>query len=230
MRGKTLLAIVSGTVLIAMPTRAALVLDYAFGSSAQAGPSLEASGITAGQFTAHGSLVGAGSGWDSTHGIPAGSFTSVGWPTSQNSANFVSFSFNVDATHELDLSNLSWVNLPTASLTAHSPLALGVFAKVGTDPTISLGTVIIGPANSWNAESISLSSFTGLQNIEGKTVTFAFFGGASTSATLPIRFDNVEVRGTLTAVPEPSTILAGMLLLLPLGLSSFRILRKAQTV
>jgi len=36
--------------------------------------------------------------------------------------------------------------------------------------------------------------------------------------------------GTLTAVPEPSTMIAGALLLLPIGASTLRMLRKRQAV
>jgi hypothetical protein len=70
-----------------------------------------------------------------------------------------------------------------------------------------------------------------LQNIHNETVTFAFVaGGAGTSAGQYLSFDNVELRGALTAVPEPTTLIAGALLLLPLGVSTVRILRRRSLV
>jgi choice-of-anchor C domain-containing protein len=57
---------------------------------------------------------------------------------------------------------------------------------------------------------------------------------ADASATLPdgspTAFGAVIGDVSLTAVPEPSTVFAGVLLLLPLGVSAIRVLRRDRTV
>ena len=48
------------------------------------------------------------------------------------------------------------------------------------------------------------------------------FAGVSANNRAYVGLDNVS----LTAVPEPTTMIAGALLLLPLGVSTLRLLRK----
>ena len=68
-------------------------------------------------------------------------------------------------------------------------------------------------------------------------LTFQFSGISPTltslyagTGTTPASYSGAISSATLSAVPEPSTILAGALLLLPLGISAARVLRKHKQV
>jgi len=87
-------------------------------------------------------------------------------------------------------------------------------------------------------------SFVGAPNLGSWSSSFAVSSGfVSGLNTLTFEVDNVdngltygnptglrvEMSGTASAVPEPSTILAGVSMLLPFGASTLRMLRKKQT-
>ncbi len=61
-----------------------------------------------------------------------------------------------------------------------------------------------------------------------KEATRATWSGGGWSFA-PIAVDDPYLRSSPTVVPEPATILAGAMLLLPFGMSTLRILRKART-
>jgi hypothetical protein len=57
--------------------------------------------------------------------------------------------------------------------------------------------------------------------------TLGFDSVVATSSQYAFEFDNVAY--SATPVPEPTTMIAGALLLLPFGASTIRFLRKART-
>ncbi len=66
---------------------------------------------------------------------------------------------------------------------------------------------------------------TGFEFVAGGTNATLSFLATTPGSDNVILLDNVS----LTAVPEPATVLAGMLLLLPLGTSAYRIIRNSRT-
>ena len=90
-----------------------------------------------------------------------------------------------------------------------------------------------------NTDYISVSSSVSLASILGTTYNgvefgdmqvlraYADFGAATGSGTVSGSVDINSI--TVSAVPEPTTMIAGALLLLPFGASTIRLLRKTRT-
>jgi hypothetical protein len=113
------------------------------------------------------------------------------------------------------------------------------FTTFGTDYS---GTVMTSSSSSGGAgDSVGSGWDYVIAKYDGKNAGYILFylgGQAATLPQYPADFwtSNTSQYGisgwtafnTQTAVPEPSTIVAGALLLLPLGVSAVRILRKGQ--
>jgi hypothetical protein len=90
-------------------------------------------------------------------------------------------------------------------------------------------------ANANNLGTFTVSSIPGINNWETFGVSFtansestalSFTGASPVYGLEYIGLDNVNV--AVTAIPEPATMLAGAMLLLPFGVSTLRILRQRQ--
>ncbi len=106
---------------------------------------------------------------------------------------------------------------PTSFQLAYSTDGLS-FTEFGSAYTVAAG--------SWTSyNNIDLSVITGLDN--QATAYIRLINESSVAGSGTDRVDNFTVSGTQSAaaVPEPSTCLAGALVLLPFGVSTFRVLR-----
>jgi hypothetical protein len=95
--------------------------------------------------------------------------------------------------------------------------------RSGVDPTSGTMAVI------WDGNTINLAPTSSAMTLYTATVTAnghdtLEFDGTGTSDSYGAILDDVS----LTAVPEPTTIVAGALMLLPLGVSAMRIMRKSR--
>jgi hypothetical protein len=77
----------------------------------------------------------------------------------------------------------------------------------------------LGNGNPWTTYTDALGQ---AGNLEVTSITFAVDGGWSTG------YQNVTLDSINATVPEPSTYIAGLALLFPLGWSAFRMTRKAR--
>jgi hypothetical protein len=107
---------------------------------------------------------------------------------------------------------------------------------------VSPGTPWIGSAFSLQASGGVLVNYSGASDVlpgVPTVITYSFTADANTS-TLTFMdtslfdsnagwIDNVNLTHVLTPVPEPTTMVAGALLLLPFGASTLRMLRRKQT-
>lgn len=158
-----------------------------------------------------------------------------------------------------DISGLSMYLENTSSSSANVTISIATYNPVlqtyGTATT--LGTILV-PSSTKQVDSITLSDTT-YDLIGGTDYALEFQGTGSmdipftTAGSLPTVMSSVTPDASLvgfgivsspppysgyemgfevdfTPVPEPSTYVAGALLLLPLGVSALRILRKRQAV
>jgi hypothetical protein len=89
--------------------------------------------------------------------------------------------------------------------------------------TVSVDSIVVGTLNPYSGQSLTPQSMN-ISLVSGNhTLAFTAAGVSGNDETAFI--DNVSV----SAVPEPTTMVAGALLLLPFGMSTLRILRKSRT-
>jgi hypothetical protein len=101
-----------------------------------------------------------------------------------------------------------------------------------TDVHVLVNSVVQFTAfvNGYGSGSSIPSSFSSTFTLSaGETVDFAvgYNGGSGQDANGPnFYYDSTRLQATVSAVPEPTTMIAGALLLLPFGASTLRILRR----
>jgi hypothetical protein len=90
------------------------------------------------------------------------------------------------------------------------------------------GTATVLPPGLPNGDLQLSGSSTGTQNPGGAFIVGWLPNGTSSSATEQVVYDNTTITGAWVPVPEPATMIAGALLLLPFGVSTLR-MRKTRT-
>jgi hypothetical protein len=102
-------------------------------------------------------------------------------------------------------------------------VAAGWTSLPGVGANSSTASISDGPVSSL----LFSTTFTGTPaDLPEELITFQFFNASSLVANFTLQWNGSE----FDSVPEPTTIIAGSLLLLPLGMSMLRILRKQQIV
>jgi hypothetical protein len=220
-------ALVAGAALSATVTEASLSfanlpgssITFAGGSSAASGSSFTINGTATPDAT-----LGANEQWQVTSGSTAylGAFTGVttwnygavsGPVGGTESANVTTpggqFTLDDLANHAV-VGNINWITISTyyasGSLNSAALINISGMTYGGSDPVLQ--ALVNGGSGSI---TLSFSFATGLDLL------------ALTTSATP---NSDSYAGSIAAVPEPTTVLAGALLLLPLGASAFRILRR----
>lgn len=155
----------------------------------------------------------------SAMGIVQGSGVISGPITYANGSSYQSSSGNFFALHQINFA----VNVTLAAGQTFD------FFLDGTDPTSGYGLPFVEASNA----ALSGSPQQGADNLMLQALVS---GGTLGSITTWTSFNNgwdkasdVNVQVFGTAVPEPTTMVAGALLLLPFGAHALRILRKSRT-
>jgi hypothetical protein len=131
-------------------------------------------------------------------------------------------------------------NVQSASVTTGGTLYIQDASNVDLSGNLTWGTIKTvdnaGSINSTVSVNITGISYSGLNSdlialkngVNGSLVlTFQFTGETLSQLTAPGAVSEVNTySGSISSVPEPSTVIAGALLLLPFGVSSIRALRK----
>ncbi len=116
---------------------------------------------------------------------------------------------------------LSWDQMSSSTGPTSFQLAYSIDGSIFTED----GSQYMVSTSGWTSPNMDLSAINGLDN--QATTYIRLINKSSAASAGTDRIDNFTISGTAasTAVPEPSTYLAGALLLLPLGLSAFSLRR-----
>jgi hypothetical protein len=216
-------ALILTGMLTVTNSRASLSFASLSGSSVEFGPGSQFN-ITA-STTADGNFTGGFAQWDiTTAGAAAnlngafsggpwtyGTITTSGPLQTANVAPGGTFAIDDGAGHLLS-GNVNWVQVYT----------------VGSTGGFNAGATINLTGMTYSGSNTALDALLASAGDGSMNLTFQF--GTTESLTqlsqLTGHLDSQSYSGTLAPVPEPTTVLAGALLLLPLGASAFRILRR----
>jgi hypothetical protein len=212
----------AGLVAATVTSQAALSLNFSnledttiqfgAGSSFQLNPT--AGSLATPQFEITSSLGGTGSanglfGWINGNPWTIGAITTSGNLQTASVTGAAFLFLNDGAGNDLT-GNLNWVTIHTFNSAGgiNAALALNVTGLTYAGGNADLLTLAAGGTGSLN-------------------LTFQFSSGATlTDLTTGTSAQVTSYSGSLAVVPEPSTMIAGALLLLPFGATTLRILRK----
>ncbi len=213
----------TGSLLLPLSSQAAVISQFQFTSGSSASSDSEAITTTSGTSFGSGISGGKAGVFNDRLEIDAVATTPVG-PTGQNldaqlghaltNNQYFGFTVTIPATHTVDLTLLTF----TYSTVDAFRFGMGAFSdKTGFALADRLDGLYVNTGTSSFNRSIDLTGMTSLQDLTNTTVEFRFYtGDNSTASTREHRFDNIELTGDITVIPEPASALLGGLGLLAL--------------
>jgi hypothetical protein len=153
--------------------------------------------------------------------------------TGYSSGGYFSFSITANSGYQLDLTSLSYRR--NRSSTGPDTLTVAAYvngSQIGnaySDPGPASSTTAPPPASSVTTWSFDPTTRAALlaDSGAGNPIEFRFFASGGTGGNL--RFDNIATVGSITPVPELSTIFGGALSLGIVGIAGYRRLRSPRT-
>lgn len=217
--------------LLLVSAKAAVLADYRFAANTNAATNV-ASGATAGDLTNGGGLVFQNSGGNfAPSGAQSRGLTGNGSGSVQVSHtaaealtnnDFISFTFNPGAGNQLSVTNFSfWANVATTTDIASNFQvqmingANTTILSTGVDATDNI-TKVTGGAGSGTGDGQQFNfSLTGLTGLTGTTTFRILFYDTDTAMTAWsgnwVRIDDITLSGDISAIPETSSALLGLL-------------------
>ena len=193
---------------------AAILANYEFGVAAHDVTSSDtdtnsvASDISAGA----GNGVFASSIGNPTRGSVMGIFDAADEATAITNSDYFAFTITPNALVELDLTTISFDNRRREAL-PNGPNTYSLYTDAGGDNfTTQIGSGSLGTADisTWTGNSLDLSTTAILQDVTVATTFRVYVYGQTAGLGAP-RIDNVQLEGTATVIPEPSSLVVLLL-------------------
>jgi hypothetical protein len=185
------------------PVQAAPLGGYTFTGVGNVSPTTVAPNLTLSNFTP-------GSGVNPNATV-AGVTAAIGWTTdaTPDANDFYSFTATVASGYQLSLSNLTLdltrIGIPATLFTTASsgaPRSWALGTSVGGGPISIAGTGVLSGVNSANSLNVNLASLTGITS----PVQFFIYGFDAANGAGILAADNVQLNGTVSAVPTPAVL------------------------
>ncbi len=217
-------AVIALSALLSVQSQAAIITQFTFGTSGTMDntaaysevPTVVLPGVTASNFSDNGGATATYDNNASAGRVTApqtnikpnggGAETLVGLEANHDNGRYVYFDVTIDASQQLSLTNLTFdYSRGGTSGTRYMGFATGLDADA-----IFVDAAAGATRSNYTNVDVDLSGAL-YQNLSG-IVRFQFF---STGTSMDL--DNITLNGTLTAIPEPSTMALAVLGLIGLG-------------